>query len=237
MKTSAFTILEIAVCIAVVAILVSLALPVLGTARLSARQAASLSGLRQVVAATTSYTNDNKEHLPFLATPRQPWEPIRIGDYETYPNSYFLQTGVVLSLLYPDYLSDRASLLIRDCEWCGGLSDDVVYSRYWMSDTAFAEPPYWAGDTAPDNLAHYRGMKLGEAALPSLKGLYLDRGMSLQQLREGSGLGPWMVGRCDGSASTKPFDIQEYTDIPPRPYLATPWPVMFTRNGFAGRDF
>ncbi len=237
MNHRAFTILELLVCVAVMAILVSLVLPGLAAARSRGRLAASLSGLRQVVAATCAYANDNREQLPFLATPRKPWEPIRLGGHETFPNSYFLQSRLVLSLLWPTYLSDRASLLPRLCEWCDELSEEVVYSRYWMSDTAFAEPAYWAEDTPPDSLAPYRGMRLGEAVFPSLKGLYLDRGASLRPLREGGGLDPWVVGRCDGSASTKAFDIQEYTDIPPRPYMATPWPVMFTRYGFSGRDF
>lgn len=59
-----FTLVELLVVIAIIAILVALALPVLGKMRSKADLAAGVSNLRQVGAAIQSYANDNEQMLP-----------------------------------------------------------------------------------------------------------------------------------------------------------------------------
>lgn len=60
----AFTLIELLVVISIIALLIGLLLPVLGSARETARSAVCLSNVRQIGLATYTYANDFDEHLP-----------------------------------------------------------------------------------------------------------------------------------------------------------------------------
>ncbi len=233
----AFSLIELLVAIVIVAILISIAVPALARGRNQAKEVLALRSLGQLGLAVSGYAMDNNEYLPFLATPRKPWQEIHFGEHSTYQNSYFLQSRLVMSLLVPSYYSGSDAIIWKDCDYCPDLAaSGGIYSSYWMTDTAFAAPQYWADARAPDDLSLYRGMRFTDVVFPSLKGLLLDRETSLKPVERQGGLSPYFVGRCDGGSSVKPFDLEEYEAIPNRPYMATPWPVMFTWEGFAGRD-
>jgi prepilin-type N-terminal cleavage/methylation domain-containing protein/prepilin-type processing-associated H-X9-DG protein len=65
--SAGFTLVEVLVVIAVIAMLAALLLPVLGRARESAKQVKCLSNVRQLAAALISYTNDNRGWFPGAA--------------------------------------------------------------------------------------------------------------------------------------------------------------------------
>ncbi len=66
----AFTLIELLVVIAIVGLLISILLPVLGRARLVARQTREMSGAKQLMTAYTAYANDSKDRvLVGFATP------------------------------------------------------------------------------------------------------------------------------------------------------------------------
>jgi prepilin-type N-terminal cleavage/methylation domain-containing protein len=64
MHARAFTLIELLIVIAIIALLVGLSLPALAGARGAARQTECLSDLRQMGVAINLYTNDHRERLP-----------------------------------------------------------------------------------------------------------------------------------------------------------------------------
>ena len=63
-SNNGFTLVELLVVIGVIALLISILLPTLGQARLSAQRAQSMSNLRQIGIALQMYTQDNKGGFP-----------------------------------------------------------------------------------------------------------------------------------------------------------------------------
>jgi hypothetical protein len=154
------------------------------------------------------------------------------------PNGeYFRQSWFVFSLVYPNYLDSREFLMYDPLRL--RYPDGIIHSRFDVSHTAFASPPYWRGANPPDDLSLYVGMRVSQAAFPSSKGLLYDQQMSLQldlASRRGE-YGPWLISRVDGSAFAERYD-PSYEQPSLRPYGAAPIPGMMTTvDGFEGRDF
>jgi prepilin-type N-terminal cleavage/methylation domain-containing protein len=72
----AFTLIELLVVIAIVALLIGLLLPAIGKARKAARQAVSLSNIRQIATAGAVYQSDCKGYLPLTCTYQRNWGPV-----------------------------------------------------------------------------------------------------------------------------------------------------------------
>ncbi len=66
-----FTLVELLVVVAVVALLIGLLLPALSRARVAARQTITLARLRDLGIGAMAYASDYKDHLPTLADPEE----------------------------------------------------------------------------------------------------------------------------------------------------------------------
>jgi len=64
----AFTLIELLVVIAIIGILAALAIPAINRSLQSSREAAGVSNLRQIIAATRGYMNDNDNRFPRATT-------------------------------------------------------------------------------------------------------------------------------------------------------------------------
>jgi prepilin-type N-terminal cleavage/methylation domain-containing protein len=88
-RHGAFTLSELLVVIGIVALLMGLLVPVLASARASARKIACLANLRQIGVALHSYADDNRGNIPF--GPKAP--PF------LHPANFYPSTGAVTSLI------------------------------------------------------------------------------------------------------------------------------------------
>lgn len=92
----AFTIVEILVCIAIIAILMGIALPALKTVRASSQQTACTSNLRQLMYAATMYGATNNEAMPPAVLYFQSGAAIRAvsWDFATAPDGQIIPGAV-----------------------------------------------------------------------------------------------------------------------------------------------
>jgi prepilin-type N-terminal cleavage/methylation domain-containing protein/prepilin-type processing-associated H-X9-DG protein len=88
-RPHAFTLVELLVVVGLIAVLISLLLPVIGKARSAAQAAACLSNLRQMGTAWTMYTSENRGRLMDhvwvnMAQPDRAWKAYWLGVLEDY---------------------------------------------------------------------------------------------------------------------------------------------------------
>ncbi len=90
----AFTLVELLVVIGIIALLVSILLPTLSSARRSAQSTVCLSNVRQLMQATLFYVNDNNGSLPYSYSPSNELvnRTIRIAMDENFEGSAIAET-------------------------------------------------------------------------------------------------------------------------------------------------
>jgi hypothetical protein len=79
-RAGAFTLLEMLLCIVVVALLVALALPAVGRARARADEAVTLANLRSSHGVLAAYGNDHRESFPDFLNPKVEINFVRLAD-------------------------------------------------------------------------------------------------------------------------------------------------------------
>jgi len=242
-----FTIIELLVCIAVIAVLLALVTPALRKARASAQLAASLSMSRQLVACTALYTTDHDNAFPYLATPGEPFGPIMAGGKNAYWNGYFRDQGVFwMTPMVPGYFSGPRNSIEYVTDDGKPINqpwgDSVILSHFQLTHTVFARPEFWTDRPSASEHEYdwtlLRGTRQDDVRYPSEKGLIMDTLMGwLRPEGEGPDVGPVMsTGFADGSAAAPIIYARDLDSIVIRPLAAYHFPMFATRDGLGGRD-
>lgn len=233
-----FTIVEVLVVVAVVALLAALLIPAVAAGRARTRVVRSLSAQQQIGAAIAGYGTDHKDYFPNFETLDGAAGPVRMRG-EVVPTGYFrAHMGFWLAAVGPH---DEG--LINLARWPAIAGAEPMgeeerrrglhYSTYYMSATVAADPLAFTEPIAsshPLDPTLLRGMRWSEVLWPARKGLTLDFAL-YRGMRDDA----YVAGFCDGS-------VAELADAsPPEPLVPQPGGgpitiVMSTRGGVRGVD-
>lgn len=234
----AFTLIDTLLVIAIVALLITLLLPGIASARAAARDLASLSNIRSHSGVFQMYAGDWNDYLPCVTRPDADLTIIRgCGGWGYSP--YFGATQVWPIPLADSYYNGRC----EGAEFIHPARRDDALIDYLLSSSIIADPAYWdlTTRTGPNQ---WGGQKLTSVLFPSTKALLSEQhpvhGLPTRvAMREGA----WRValGLADGSAGRwAPGDL-----VDPVPSGEGIYPgIMFgqgvyglhTPGGVRGRD-
>lgn len=164
-RRSGFTLVEMIVVIAIVALLVALVAPTLGGAREAARRTASLAKLRSHVANFAAYANDYKEWLPYYADPAFVFTILRDVDSGSVLKVRYFETAFYwnycLAKGYYGGQLHHPSFRASGTAWGDGCD-------YWYSASLRADPRFWneSTRTGPEQ---WRRVLLSEVVFPGSK--------------------------------------------------------------------
>lgn len=233
----AFSLAEAILVCALLGILTALVVPSLGSVRLDARRAVSLTQLRQHATVFGAYEADQRGYLPFFTDPRATLSIVRnrsAGFAVAVP--YFgAHTAWNIALADEYYNGDHLSPIFQsptDPRPAG------AFAGYWYTCTALAGPRYW-NLTTREGPSQLGAVRADQATFPSSKGVLLDAASwhadAVQTPRS-------PVALLDASArSPRPdeFGVAYPSGESPAPgAIHGTWfpPIHHTVNGVQGRD-
>lgn len=237
--TGGFSLVELLVSIGVIAVILSLLLPALSSAKISASKLKSLSNLNQIGASLQLYVDDSRGMFPFFPrdTPHligPPTQPIGILFVDDDPWSMRYLWPTVMHRVAP-WDSNYANWIGvgRDSGELPWLSDSGAWlsPSYHMSNSFVASPQTWA----PAGPARIQASRMAQVSYPSAKVVCFDfarpyiNNPSNPELARG-------ILLVDGSAADS-FDRDASQPAPNR--LSDREPLIYhdTPNGIHGRDF
>lgn len=232
----AFSILELLVCIMVIATLAAILLPALMRTRDQARQVSRLSDLRQLVMAMSMYTEQASDRFPTITSIEAPrvsagwlYEPDPV-----WPQTYFVAnstgwTDPLQSLSFDLPLEPE----IEQHNLSAG--NGVRRTLYRLTQAAHAGPNYWRDPLPPAGTDDLTTQQRSAVRYPSSKGLLIalhDDVFNASSLQSGV-----LAGLGDGSAVDRTPRPDSLFDRFSGRHGAVMFPVLGTRDGLDGRDF
>jgi prepilin-type N-terminal cleavage/methylation domain-containing protein len=162
--TRAFTLIELLLVIAVIAVVVGITLPVLGGARRNARQTTSLNNIRGLMVQLEAYCASFKDAYPFMRAGQL--VPTGRGLSMSSSNHWdaeYLWPGLVLAeLSEPGPVPESLMSPSLSREYDGRAS-------YRYSHGFLARPAAWASTGGPTSMDWIEAVRLGDVRTPSRK--------------------------------------------------------------------
>ncbi len=163
-RAPGFTALELIIAITILAILIALSIPAIGHFRESARDAQSISNLRQHAGVFASYTASHDDQWPLLIPPNQ--ETIDLGGPE--PRHYFEQFWLWHVFMARDHYDTNSWNQI----FFDPRSSETGHTDYHYSQAFVADPLFWNPATRLDR-SQRRSTRVSEVRYPAAKSLLL----------------------------------------------------------------
>lgn len=250
-----FTVVEMVVAAAVVAVLLALVILGIGGTRDAATSLVSASNMRTCAQAITAYADENDGVLPYLAVRRDFDSAFHDG---FTPRGYTDQSFMWPTVLWQSLGPDPASVLFSP--WTQHSDEPTVYqpgdfvgTSYRMAWACFYLDGVWANDRpagAAESPAFLSPRRVHEVASPSGKGVLIE---STAQGGDGTGTSaehrPYRLTKDEGAgaAYTSAFFDASVGAMTPRGFergrflfdeqgWSRPLPVLETAGGLQGAD-
>jgi len=243
-RSRGFTLVEILISIALVAILLALNLPVLRGIQQRASESSSLSTIRQHGAVFGMYTSDYAGTYPYFTSPTATRTILRDGNFVvdvSYFGAYQVWNIAMAKGYYSSGPFDRVFSPPGVSPW-----NEYLFTGYWYSCTMLARPEHWNPDQRRSGTALLRSTRDTEVRYPTLKVLLADLFASSLAFADAAP-GGLRIPACftDGSATALiPGDVRrQYPGGHGAPFDAghgyhntEPIPGMHTLDGVRGMD-
>jgi type II secretory pathway pseudopilin PulG len=164
--SAGFTLVELAVVMAMTAVLTALLLPALSTAKEKTRRAVCKSNVRQLLQIFAEYANDNAEFLPSAADNIGNYHSIRLSD-QTYTNLVMNYADGNSNIFYcPNIVFGQGSNAVAQHDIYGyiigysylatGIKSNPKSADVWVAPTKWTDSPtnelladanYWTSET------------------------------------------------------------------------------------------
>lgn len=233
-RVGGFSLIEMLIVMAIIAIVVSLSLPSLGAVRRRSQELKSLTNLRTHVAMHSLYTGDFAGTFLYATDPSATRTVLRGGGHVVEIEYFMLRQAWSVPMADEYYGGDAAPDSIR-VPW-----KELYYppfGHYLYGDVFFSRPEYWDPETRRADTSQWLPVRIDEVVFPSAKGLMWERGDVPDS--EGVFRTPpdVRVGLADGSATAVRY-ARLLSPYPYGPSNASPGgtPVLHTRGGVRGRD-
>jgi prepilin-type N-terminal cleavage/methylation domain-containing protein len=231
----AFTLLETILVIAIVGILVSMSVPLLGSFKRDAAAIKALSELGSNSKLLLNYTTEHRDFMPAFTDPKATFtviyvddNPVKLVYFDTYDRWHYV-------LADRSFNMQRSSPAFSEYYHAGS-----GWSSYWYSLAFQADPAFWKYETriGPEQ---WRATRLSEVVFPSQKAVLFGS-------RFWNGFGKVkgdkseaLLAFCDASAAVIPernlvVGYLNGTGTWPGSTLVTWYPGMVTIDGVRGRD-
>tara|TARA_R110000782_G_scaffold45706_12_gene101386 strand:- start:3693 stop:4436 length:744 start_codon:yes stop_codon:yes gene_type:complete len=168
---NAFTIVEVLVAVAIIAVIMSLIAPSISAARRSGIDVASLANLRTHAQVATLYAGDYRDFAPFIADPDATQSVIR-GGGTTVIIEYFDSGWAWAFALTDEYYGVGLQSALTEQEWGVFAIPRSMGPTYRYSPNFVTRPAFWNEHTrAAGQLGPTR---LGDVRSPDAKAIFIE---------------------------------------------------------------
>jgi len=236
-RSRAFTLLELLLCIAVVALLIAIIVPALRNVRSRSLAVKTLASLRDSNSVINLYANDWKDRFPDFATPGDGPTIIPLSDGDTYEMQLYFLSGLSWNFPLADgYLQGNPFLA------SAFPAEQIVNNRgggspFELSCAFFTDPAAWRSETR-QGISQLRGTSRYEVTFPSKKGLLESTYHAFTDKQQP----PTPISTVDGGAlevaleEFRPGYASGEQGLPGTFHFFNPYRTLHTVSGVRGRD-